>query len=195
MCSSDLLMARIAYGPMSVDWVAPRVADAVGHRIGAGMAVSLGAATLEYGPHGPTIAIADVAFRNEAGRTLVSAPRAEVSVALAPLLTGAITPTRFDLVGLDLRLMQMKDGAIALSVGDEPIVLARAGRGGDEALPDFMPALAGILGGIVDLATGTASPIGDLDRVGVTRGRLVFERESAGGDAVDRKSTRLNSSH
>ena len=186
LLAAAALFLRLSQGPVAIDALAPRIALEIGSRFGPGYDFSLGSASLEYGADGATLAVADVSLKNDAGRAIVTAPRAEVSLALLPLLNGSLKPTRFDLIDITLRLALMPDGAIALSAGEEPLVFGRP-RGGDVSgnpetpaqpteTPTSMQVFSGALHTIIDYATEPGSAIGSLERLGVSRGRLVFER-------------------
>lgn len=187
MLAAAGLFLRLAHGPISIDGAAPRIAAEISSRLGGGYDFSLGAASVENGGRGPTLAIDGFALKNAAGRTIVAAPRAEVSLAFLPLLAGSLRPSSLELLDVNLRLSILADGSVALSAAEEPFVLGRSPdlptAAGDGA--SALRALAGAMRELVDFATRPESSIGSLERVGVARGKLIVEQAGGGTTVFD----------
>ncbi len=176
---------RISSGPIGVAWLGPRIAEELNQRYGAGYQFVLGATSLENGENGPSLAVAGFTLRNADGTILVDAPKAEISVAPAPLLAGIVQPTRLELVGVEFRLQQTDAGALVFSAGAQPLeIMPPPLTTADGAGPPKVSAEA-IMGKLVtslnkfaDFAVDPASRIASLRRVGVKRGTLVIERQA-----------------
>ncbi|MBI3275948.1 MAG: hypothetical protein HYZ60_08430, partial [Methylocystis sp.] len=127
----------LARGPISFDWLAPAIAESLSELYGPRYDFDLGAAAIANTDHGPTLTVGGLAVKM-GGRTIVAAPRAELSVDLPSLLYGRLRPRRLEVLDLELRLAVMADGVIAISAGTDPpiaIPLAAIGASGGEVAP------------------------------------------------------------
>ncbi len=185
--AAGALMWRLSAGPISIDQLTPRMAEELRSRFGPGYNFALGSASLEHGAHGPSLFVQGFSVSNSEGRSIIAAPRAELSVAALPLLSGSLRPTRLDLYDVDMRLTLLADGGLALSAGEEPLVLrappnhdAATATQPEAAASTHFQALAAALHRLVDFATEPGSSIGSLERMGVVRGKLAFEQAENG---------------
>lgn len=175
---------RLSKGPIELTDFSGPLAAAFSSRMGGEYAVKLGPMVIEDSEHGPRIAISGFAMTGENGREIVAAPKAEVSVNPLPLLFGSVSPRRLEVMDVEVRMSVLPDGAVAVSAGSEPLVLTGAARpsGAEPAAPagrvdqaDVMTRLGEALRTLLDAATRADSPIGALKRLGISRGRLVFD--------------------
>ena len=188
------LMLRLANGPLSINGVTDRIAAELSARLGADYRVDLGAASIERVGSGLRLAMAGLSVRQRDGKSIFVAPRAEVSVALAPLLIGSIKPTRVQIFDVELGLTILENGDLAISAGAEPIALSAPPVAGAEtseaaAAPTPPPtsALAPLAKAVSDILAALsddASPIARMEQVGIVNGRLGFDDRRNGRSIV-----------
>jgi len=178
----------LARSPIGFDWLTPVIVKSLDelydHRYDFGLAGVALAST----DHGPTLTAAGLTVKSD-GRTIVAAPRAELSVDLPSLLVGRVKLRRLEMLDLELRLAVMPDGRVTISAGTAPQdALSLDPRAPAPLTPgaptDQGPAAdsAKLLGRggaalrvLIDLVTSPDSAIGAIDRVGVLHGRLVID--------------------
>ena len=168
---AGFLAYRLGQGPISLDAFKPHIERDLDGRLGEGYAFRFDAASIEQGLRGPGLVFTGVVVRDPSGRTILSAPRAEVVVHFASLLMGEVAPVRLDLIDLSLRLSMAPDGSFLLLAGNEPVVLSAPVKPQDRAIDSFSEALRMVL----DAATSRNAMLGELKHIGVVRGALVFE--------------------
>jgi hypothetical protein len=192
------LMYRLGQGPIEVNGLGKRVADALTRRFDGAIQVSFGSTQIARGAHGPTITV-DRVLAVSAGRTVIEAPRAELSLDPIALLRFEALPRRFEIFDLTVRLLVMPDGALAMTAGgpnEEAIVLARPPSLPDEApvvpapadkVADAKPRRSAVikeatdsLRAFFDFATSPRSPLAALHNVSVRGGTLVVDDRTAG---------------
>lgn len=191
------LYVRLAQGPIVIAGLNERIAAELGARLGSAYRVELGASTIDRGGGGLRLSLAGLSVRGADGVSIFAAPRAAVSIAIAPLLTGSIRPTRIELFEVELGLTVREDGALALSAGADPIVLVAPGPAaapapseGESATPDAVapppgPAhalapVAHVVSDILNALSDEGSPISRMTAVGIGRSRLKFEDLASG---------------
>ena len=179
---AGFLAYRLGQGPISLEAFKPHIERDLDGRLGEGYAFRFDAATIEQGLRGPGLVITGVVVQDPGGRTILSAPRAEVVVHFASLLMGEVAPVRLDLIDLSLRLSMSPDGSFSLLAGNEPVVLSAPVKPQDPAIDSFSEALRMVL----DAATSRNALLGELKHIGVMRGTLVFE------DLAAAQSTRFD---
>jgi hypothetical protein len=179
---------RLLQGPIAIDSFTPRLAAALEERFGAGWRFNLGRASLERGAHGTTLAVGGLNIQAN-GRTVVAAPRAEVSLDPLGLLLLQVRPRRLDVFDLEVQLSVRPDGSIAISAGQDasqavaiapPLETAAAPPGAPAGMaPTPKQALlkqaAAALATLFDSIAGPDSPVGAIDRIAVARGKLVID--------------------
>ena len=104
---------------MSIDGIGPRIASALDQRFGRGYDFSLGRTELSRHGLAPTLSVDGLTLKDSSGRTILTAPRAEVSVALLPLLVGRVVPKRLEVFDVEVRLALLPDGSIAQPVAPD----------------------------------------------------------------------------
>ena len=196
LTAAALFAARLTQGPLSIADLGPRIAEALDQKVGAGYAFTLGATSIEAGTRGLALSIGGLALRDTTGRPIIVAPKAEVSLDPLALLFGRVRATRLDIFDVDVRLSVLPDGSVAVSAGSDPIVLARPigasensvnpapettqrPQGGTTGAPPIRQVADGLTR-LLDVVTSTDSPFGALERVGIARGRLVFDDRTLG---------------
>ncbi|WP_400767894.1 hypothetical protein [Methylosinus sporium] len=115
--------AALARGPIASDWLAPKIVEALDdlyvHRYQFGLSSVAIAST----DHGLTFTVNGLAVKS-GERTILAAPRAQLSVDPRALLIGRLTPRRLDVLDLELRLEVLPDGVVAISApGADPVAI------------------------------------------------------------------------
>jgi len=184
------LLVRLQFGPIEVDELGARVAAALSQRFD-GVQFSFGATRIARTEHGPTITV-DHLQAVAGGRTVVEAPRAELSLDPVALLKLQAAPRRLEVFDLVVRLLVLPDGALAISAGapnEEAIILSRpAERSPSSVAPGaddkprrsaILREATGALRAFFDLATSPHSPLAGLRLVAVRGGQLVVDDRTA----------------
>jgi hypothetical protein len=177
-----LLLSR---GPISLDWLTPRIVRALDDRFGGRFDFQLRGASISNADHGPALVVDGLVVR-EGGRAILAAPRAEIAIDWPSLLLGQVKPRRLEALDLDVRLSLQPDGTVAISAGADPLATTKITPAEDVAAAAIAPVAspervallktaAGALRGLMDLVTSPDSPIGVLDRLGLQHGRLTID--------------------
>jgi AsmA-like C-terminal region len=178
-----LLLSR---GPISLDWLTPRIVRALDERFAGRFDFQLRGASIASSDHGPGLAIDGLVVR-EGGRAIFAAPRAELSIDWPSLLIGQVKPRRLEALDLDVRLSLQPDGTVAVSAGADSLATTKIEPPppGDSPVLDaavasperaaLLKTAAGALRGLMDLVTSRDSPIGVLDKLGLQHGRLTID--------------------
>jgi Protein of unknown function/AsmA-like C-terminal region len=179
-----VLAARLAQGPIALDSLTPRIAQSLEERFGHRYSFALGPTALERGENGVTVAFQGVAIKDRSGRTLLAAPKGDISLDLLALSTLEVKAKRLELVGLDLRLTVQPDGALSVEGAQEPdaiaidlpapkpVKTAAVAAPNNSAGPDFAAQLGPVVWNLIEAVTGQNQA---LDRLGVAHGRLEIE--------------------
>lgn len=120
-------------GPIALAGMGTRITRALDERVGHGYAFKVGEVSLVAHGFGPTLSINNLSLADESGETIISAPRAEVSVDMFALLFGKVVPKRLEIFGIEVRLELLRDGSLAVSAG-----------GGRQGATPLLPLAAGI---------------------------------------------------
>ncbi|MEA2842115.1 MAG: hypothetical protein QOF41_3445 [Methylobacteriaceae bacterium] len=183
---------RLLQGPIAIDSFTPRLAAALEERFGKGWRFNLGEASLERGAHGATLSVGGLNIQAN-GRTVLAAPRAEVSLDPLGLLMLQVRPRRLDVFDLEVQLSVRPDGSVAISAGQDasqavaiapPLETVAAPPGapaGTSPTPKqaLLKQAAAALATLFDSIAGPDSPVGAIDRIAVARGRLVIDDQKA----------------
>jgi hypothetical protein len=185
------LLFALSRGPITFDWLAPKIVESLTELSRGRYEFSLRAATLAMMDHGPTLSVDGLSVAS-GGRVVFAAPRAQLSVDLRSLLFGRISPRRIEALDLELRLAIMPDGAVAISAGADPqgvtVLAPAAPPAGGTALVEaphlarvaLLHQAADAMRRIADLATAPDGAIGGLQRLGLVHGRLVIDDRTVG---------------
>jgi Protein of unknown function/AsmA-like C-terminal region len=188
------LMMRLASGPVSVALIGQQIKTAVAERFGNHYQVVLGDTQIVDSVGGPALSIDGFSLKDQSGRTIVAAPQAAVSVDPLSLIFGKVSVRRLELQDLELRLLMVDDGSIAITAGtdvSDPILLRQAvaaapvgaALAAEPALPPDRGAFARVAALVAELFASAAdpdSPLGALQRLGIARGRLIVDDRSLG---------------
>ncbi len=181
------LAVRLTEGPIGLDSLTPRIAQSLEERFGGQYSFALGPTSLERSDSGVSIGFAGVVIKNHAGRTLIAAPKGEVSLDLLALATLQVKVRRLDLVGLDLRLTVRPNGGLSVEGASEPGSVAidlpspepTASPNSNGASSGTAAPLASQFGplvwSLVETMTGQNQA---LDRLGIAHGRLEVEDQA-----------------
>jgi Protein of unknown function/AsmA-like C-terminal region len=179
-----LIALRLSQGPIGLDSLTPRIAQSLEERFGHRYSFALGPTALERGENGVTISFQGVAIKDRTGRTLLAAPKGDISLDLAALARLEVKARRLELVGLDLHLTVQPDGSLSVEGAKEPDAVAidlPAPKPNKVALdesankavpPDFASELGPLVWNLIEVVTGQDQA---LDRLGVAHGRLEVE--------------------
>ena len=188
-CGLGWLYWRLGTGPLEVGWLASRIETELNSRLSQGYSLKLGSAELVNGSKGTELTIAGLELREPDGQVAIAAPRATVSVDPMRLAIGQVAPRRLEVFDLGLRLAVLQDGTVALSAGNQQFVLAQRENPGLVSEAAAAPAedrkaaiqkqIADAVARILALAAG-ASPLGDLEHVGIVRGNFTFDDQTRG---------------
>ena len=111
---------RLSSGPIALDLATPWITAAIEQNFGTRHKVEIGGTILERDEHGRTaVRIRDIVVREPDGRIVASAPRAEVGLSHASLLTGQPRAESLNLVGAEISVRIGADGQFTLLTSDQ----------------------------------------------------------------------------
>lgn len=117
---------RLASGPIGLDVMTPWLISSLEQRLGEGHRISVGGTQLERDEDGrSSLRLRDIVVRSADGAVVASAPKAEVGVSAAGLLTGRLQAERISLIGATMSVRIEPDGQITLFTGTESRPLVR----------------------------------------------------------------------
>jgi hypothetical protein len=175
--------AALARGPIASDWLAPKIVEALDDLYIHRYDFSLGSAAIAHTAQGLTLSVTNLSVK-AGGRTIVAAPRAQLWIDPGALMFGRLMPRRLEVLDLELRLQVLANGVVAISVpGAETVAIPLdAPEPAETAEPSApippVPLLrqaGGALRALLEFATDPESPIGAINRVGVSHARLVID--------------------
>ena len=112
-----LLVGFLAHGPIAVDGLGSRIADALDARFGRGTVFTLGTTSIVQRGFGPTLSIDGLSIAGSDRQKVLFAPRAEVSIDPFALFFGNVVPKRLEVFDVELRLVLLKNGNLAVAAG------------------------------------------------------------------------------
>jgi hypothetical protein len=182
-----VFFVALARGPISLDWLAPTLVESLDELYKDRYRFELGGASIANGELGPTILVQRLVVKS-GDRTILAAPRAQMSVDFRSLLLGRIKPRSVEALDLELRLAVMPDSSVAISAGTDPAEAIplqapapaaetdqQPQNGGAPAHAALLRQAAGALRDLLDFATSPDSAIGAIDRIGVAHSRLIID--------------------
>jgi hypothetical protein len=118
---------RLSSGPISLDVATPWLTAAIEENFGAGRSVQVGGTQLERTENGRTaVRIRDIVVRDTDGTVVASAPKAEVGVSGASLLSGHVRAESLNLVGAEMAVKIKPDGDVTVFAGADKRPIATA---------------------------------------------------------------------
>jgi hypothetical protein len=201
LCSLVLLAAvlfavRLWLGPVPINGFAPRIASAIGERFGAGYEIRIGGIAIAFDGLAPVLSIDELTVSDSPGKTIFTAPRAEVSVSPLALIAGRVSLKRLEIYDVELRLALRPNGSLALP--ESPGINYAADRNQavnpaglpDNALPqppgDSEPAqnrpenrIAALMRLTIDRLTSPESLTAAIHHIGIKRGKIIIDDETA----------------
>jgi len=161
---------RLNSGPVSLDIVTPWLREAIAGTLGAGRSVDVGGTQFERDASGAVaLRLRDVVVRDPDGTVVASAPKAEIGISGAALLTGRLRAERISLVGAELAVRVESNGEITIFAGGDNRPIAEAMPKPAPPLPAGEPAASGE-GGVGKPAAvggGLARALGWIDQLTV----------------------------
>ena len=116
---------RLGAGPINLDMATPWLAAAIEENIGHDNTVEVGGTQIERtGRLWIAVRIRDIIVRDRDHAIVASAPKAEVRLSGAALLTGHLRAEKLDLVDVTLAVRITPDGYVTVSAGDSAKPLA-----------------------------------------------------------------------
>ncbi len=203
-----VVVGLLAHGPIAIDGLGPRIAAVLQDRFGRGAVFTLGTTSLVKRGFGPSFSIEGLAIRGPDGQKVLSAPRAEVSIDPLPLLYGKVVPKRLEVLDVELRLVLLKNGNLAVAAGNGSKPFFELARGSEDPMSAAPPPPVAVGGTtslaaltpprraaamqqaakgvrlLLDTITNPNSPIAAVDRLGIKRGRLLIEDQTTDEDVV-----------
>jgi hypothetical protein len=198
--AAGLLILHLNKGPIEIAGLGPRITQALNAKIGHGYAFKLGEVSVVRRGFGPTLSIDRLSLVSSSGETIITAPRAEVSIDLFALLFRKVVPKRLEVFDVEVRLALLPDGSLAVSAGNGqqgtlPLLgpLSAAMGNGATSSRVIPPPPAGLHANsipprslivkriaaamrlLIDASTRPNGPFAAIDRVGIARGRFVIE--------------------
>jgi Protein of unknown function/AsmA-like C-terminal region len=205
LAGGGFFVARLALGPLAIDGFAPQIAKALDDRFGHRYEFGFGGTAIVKNGYAPALSIDKLSIKEPSGRMILIAPRAEVSVDLLALSVGRVTPRRLEIFDVEVHLTLRPDGSLALPVASnsgEAVALTpplASALAPDSRLPPpdagtkdpAAPALtakppralivkqmAASIRLVIDTLTDPASSAAAIDRIGITRGKIVIDDET-----------------
>jgi hypothetical protein len=116
--SCGVVWWQLGSGPIAVDVATPWLTSAIEQRLGGFHRVEVGGTVLERDEVGRSaLRLRDIVVRDAHGTIIASAPKAEVGVSAASLLTGRVQTDRLSLIGAAMSLRIDPAGQINLLTG------------------------------------------------------------------------------
>ncbi len=199
----SILIARLAFGPLTISGLGPQIAKALDERFGRGYEFSLGETAIVRNGYAPALSIDKLSMKERTGRTILTAPRAEVSIDPFALFVGRVTPRRLEIFDVELHLALLPDGSLAWPVSPNfkeavpltPPLADALAQNGSVLPPDtsgtlasgaaglkpralLVKQMAGSIRLVIDTLTNPESPVAAIDRVGITRGQIIIDDQT-----------------
>jgi hypothetical protein len=109
---------RLGSGPIELDVATPWLAAAIEENFGSNHHVEVGGTQIERDANGRTaLRIRDIVVRDQDGEIVASAPKAEVGVSSASLMTGRVRAQRLSLVGAEMQVRIEPDSKVTVFAG------------------------------------------------------------------------------
>ena len=183
---------RLAQGPIEVDMVTPWLKSAIQQNFGGKHTVEVGGTQIERDEKGrPTLRLRDIVVRDADGTIVASAPKAEVGMSVAGLLSGQLRAESLNLVGAKMAVRIERDGEVTVFAGADKRPIAAASPAVNHAdrpvraivprgkLRSGVQDVAGVLAWI-DAVGATGLDGHDLGELGLKNGELTVDDQRNG---------------
>lgn len=192
--AGGLLWWQLGRGPLALDMATPWLTAALEEKLGNGHQVEVGGTVLERDETGRiALRLRDIVMRDAHGAVVASAPKAEVGIAAASLLSGRPRAERLSLIGAEMAVRIEADGQLTVftsaASGAAAVIVpgtaaqraARGAAGGPAgAEPASDPSLFGAVGGWVQSLDAGGLDGRDLAEIGLKSGFLVVDDRRSG---------------
>lgn len=122
---------RLSSGPIALDIATPWLASAIEENFGRSHKVEIGGTQIERDENGrAALRIRDIVVRDADGAVVASAPKAEVALSGAGLLSGRFHAASLNLVGAEMKVRIETDGKVTVFAGAETRAIATASKSG-----------------------------------------------------------------
>ncbi len=111
-----ILFGLLLRGPLSID-VGPQIVAALNERVGHGYTFEVGSTTVEATSLGPALTLNRLAVNDPSHHPVITSQHAAISVDPLALLRGKISPRKLKIRDIDLRLLVLASGDVAISAG------------------------------------------------------------------------------
>ncbi|MGH7757345.1 MAG: AsmA-like C-terminal region-containing protein, partial [Vulcanimicrobiaceae bacterium] len=206
LAGGGFFVARLALGPLAIDGFAPQIAKALDDRFGHRYEFGFGGTAIVKNGYAPALSIDKLSIKEPSGRIILTAPRAEVTVDPLALSVGRVTPRRLEIFDVEVHLALRPDGSLAMPVASNsgeavaltPPLASALARDSPLPPPDagtkdpagqaltakppralIVKQMAASIRLVIDTLTNPASPAAAIDRIGITRGKIVIDDETA----------------
>jgi len=208
-----ILWWRLLSGPISLDMATPWITAAIEQNFGTRHKVEIGGTVLERDEQGRmAVRIRDIVVREADGKIVANAPRAEVGLSHASLLSGHPRAESLQLVGAEISIRISPDGELTLLTGDSasagakiPVPPSPAGPATSSAVlshpssKSFLreaPKNFAVLLAWIDSLSALGLDGYDLNEIGLKNGRVVVDDQRNGQRAVfENMSIKLERPH
>lgn len=179
---TGLAFLRLSQGPVRIDSLTQRVAEAIAGSVGPGWRVTLNDSALELDAESSlALRVGGLDVYNPEGALVVRAPLAVVSLDTWSLLRLSVQPRSIEFRDLQMTALVHADGSIAFAASAPSQV--------DAAKPHTLPSVDAARGQVSPVSAAVASifgvvldpagVIGALDRARITNGRLTLVDDAA----------------
>jgi hypothetical protein len=190
LCGVAVLAWRLSDGPITIDFLAPYVSDAISDE-NEGIVFEVQGATLAWGgmQSTPNITVQDVMAVDSDGNVIASFPEMLVRLSMASILEGSPAPKEIVLENPVVRLTRSKNGAIllGLELKYDPN-LSETGATGMDA-PQAGATTEGSANQLLNIVVraltdpgGSGNRAGYLDRVVIQNSTVVFSDDASGSE-------------
>ena len=171
----------LSSGPIKSEFITRQIASGIESRLPQGYAVSLSGAEISEVVGGLHLHIDGFVIRDETGKSVVVAPRAEIGFDGMSLLLGRIIPRDIELSGLLVAVTIKPDGTVAIS---EDLIEATEANDVPNQLstPEIDPQTAAPLaiGAFIDALSLKQGPLGILEKATLRNGILRIDDQRRG---------------
>ncbi|MGQ0446601.1 MAG: hypothetical protein ACT4O2_16140, partial [Beijerinckiaceae bacterium] len=202
LAGGGLIVARFALRPLAIDGFAPQIAKALDGRFGHRYEFGFGGTAILRNGYAPALSIDKLSIKEPSGRMILTAPRAEVTVDPFALIFGRVTPRRLEIFDVEVHLALRPDGSLALPIASKsgeavaltPPLASELARDSSVPPPDagtkdadaralaakapralIVKQMAASIRLVIDTLTNPASPAAAIDRIGISRGKIVID--------------------